>query len=737
MGREVFLIIVFLLISIPFASSFGYDNPTLPRVEREAPVVVAFDNNTVNVNRSEWWDSKRTHNSTQMDISDTELNIKESWLITFGNNLWCALTGCTMSGDLNMDSNEIHNLAGLNLTQDINLIDKNWLVPTPILNNHTANKEYVDDATSSTAFDFFFNNESSDISGSFNMTESDLERPESELDSASLGAGTHGIFNWTTIPGQPEFNELRQGVYDVHIHLAKSGTKPVTVTPKLYNVSSDGSISNLLVTFETTPLLTIAGQEYDLHGTLASPVMINNGDRLTLELEATVGATGNNVVVTIELEGTTDSHLTVETSSNAFEKIFIRRDGTNTLTGNWDVGDFNITNINRLGIGTDSPTHELNVVGNQNLTGNLTLGQKITFKFGEMIDNIVDGWLRITGNLNVTGSINVTGNISATGTVQGVTQVEFDVLTNDSMADILHRHSELSANDSSPDRAVRVNEDGFVGFGVDPTERFEINGRVLIKGSIPTTPLKMTIHNTAITDGADVALVFMTEGSREFVMGLDRMTGLFTFSQGSTFGTNDRLFIGASGGNGRVGVGAPAIYPFSVTGNISGISIWSDGNVSASGYITRTSIFDNSKNVWDYIKDSDYYLKDGEIEHTKFYGYAGEFDTIDFSIPMIEQYIEEECDEVIVPYSQTSEVCEIFGNEIICNNVIETINNYKQINCEKVIREKTTYPHTKKVGGVLMDSEIELLRQGIWELKQENEMMKEDLCSLGITRWCP
>ena len=36
---------------------------------------------------------------------------------------------------------------------------------------------------------------------------------------------------------------------------------------------------------------------------------------------------------------------------------------------------------------------------------NLTLGQKITFAFGEVIDNIVDGWVRITGNLNVTGTI--------------------------------------------------------------------------------------------------------------------------------------------------------------------------------------------------------------------------------------------------------------------------------------------------------------------------------------------
>jgi hypothetical protein len=39
---------------------------------------------------------------------------------------------------------------------------------------------------------------------------------------------------------------------------------------------------------------------------------------------------------------------------------------------------------------------------------NLTLGEKITFAFNEVIDNIVDGWITITGGLNVTE--NVTAN---------------------------------------------------------------------------------------------------------------------------------------------------------------------------------------------------------------------------------------------------------------------------------------------------------------------------------------
>ena len=44
---------------------------------------------------------------------------------------------------------------------------------------------------------------------------------------------------------------------------------------------------------------------------------------------------------------------------------------------------------------------------------NLTLGQKITFTFGEIIDNIIDNWIRVTGNLNVTENILSSENITA------------------------------------------------------------------------------------------------------------------------------------------------------------------------------------------------------------------------------------------------------------------------------------------------------------------------------------
>ena len=46
---------------------------------------------------------------------------------------------------------------------------------------------------------------------------------------------------------------------------------------------------------------------------------------------------------------------------------------------------------------------------------NMTLGQKITFALGEIIDNIVDGWVKITGSLNVTESAVIGSELNVGG----------------------------------------------------------------------------------------------------------------------------------------------------------------------------------------------------------------------------------------------------------------------------------------------------------------------------------
>ena len=55
------------------------------------------------------------------------------------------------------------------------------------------------------------------------------------------------------------------------------------------------------------------------------------------------------------------------------------------------------------------------------------------------------------------------------------TGAELNTLTDDSMADSLHRHSELSASDGSPNPALVVDAAGEIGIGLAaPAERFHI-----------------------------------------------------------------------------------------------------------------------------------------------------------------------------------------------------------------------------------------------------------------------
>ncbi len=68
-------------------------------------------------------------------------------------------------------------------------------------------------------------------------------------------------------------------------------------------------------------------------------------------------------------------------------------------------------------------------------------------------------------------------NVLTTGNVQGVTQAEFNTLTDNSIANALHRHSELVASDGTPDPALSVDASGNVGIGTtSPDYDLEVVG---------------------------------------------------------------------------------------------------------------------------------------------------------------------------------------------------------------------------------------------------------------------
>ena len=149
---------------------------------------------------------------------------------------------------------------------------------------------------------------------------------------------------------------------------------------------------------------------------------------------------------------------------------------------------------------------------------------------------------------------------------------------------------------------------------------------------------------------------------------------------------NEKLRFGAGQDAGIYYDGTNLIIDSNLTGN--GIA-WFSSNISAKSYITRTSVYDKSKgSALSKIKDADELVdinkKTGrrEINHTAFYGFV-KYNVTDYSRPVFEMR---------------------YGDD-------------------GKGRLFATYPHKKIEQGVNLNSEINLLKQAIYELKQQNNLL--------------
>jgi len=137
----------------------------------------------------------------------------------------------------------------------------------------------------------------------------------------------------------------------------------------------------------------------------------------------------------------------------------------NTYTDT-QIGLVNTTeNINALGFLNKSGTNanqDINISPYNLQTANLTLSEKITFSLGEIIDNIVDGWIRITGGLDVVGDLNVSGNANLDGdlTSDWATFNNLNVTGNSYLGDIIIEADNLTVNNILPKNGGVVDVDG-------------------------------------------------------------------------------------------------------------------------------------------------------------------------------------------------------------------------------------------------------------------------------------
>lgn len=103
------LLIIMLVCIIPVALSLGVN------IEKDTPA-------STSINSSEYWLTNlgplNGVNATQFDNIAEALNIDEVWLSSFvdaiSSTLFCALTGCNMTGNINMGGNDLTNVNIIN-----------------------------------------------------------------------------------------------------------------------------------------------------------------------------------------------------------------------------------------------------------------------------------------------------------------------------------------------------------------------------------------------------------------------------------------------------------------------------------------------------------------------------------------------------------------------------------------------------------------------------------------------
>lgn len=169
--------------------------------------------------------------------------------------------------------------------------------------------------------------------------------------------------------------------------------------------------------------------------------------------------------------------------------------------GTYKISVLNVTGNVSIGGNSDDSltiiTDKINITeGNIKTTGNLTIAEKITFGFGEIIDNIADGFLRVTGNLNVTGNTLVSGTIQAGSFVGGGSLLTgLVVFKNENFTARLNVEN-ASLWNASGNNLILKELTGSVGIGtITPGQKLHVEGSANI-----STTLNVPVINTTRAD---------------------------------------------------------------------------------------------------------------------------------------------------------------------------------------------------------------------------------------------
>jgi len=155
------------------------------------------------------------------------------------------------------------------------------------------------------------------------------------------------------------------------------------------------------------------------------------------------------------------------------------------ITGNLTIGesfaDVLTVTTGRLNISDGSIT----------AAGNLTLGEKITFSLGQIIDNLVSGFLRIQGSLNVTGNLTVAQDTLFVDNTSG--RVGIGTTAPGQKLTVIGNINATGNITSGTGTIILDGTNNRIGIGTtSPNDALEVIGSVRISGNLNASSINVT-----------------------------------------------------------------------------------------------------------------------------------------------------------------------------------------------------------------------------------------------------